>query len=101
MAKLSKQVVKERLLDVKGWTFISNKLHCEFVFSDFLNAFAFMTEVAAVAEKMNHHPEWQNVYNRVTVDLTTHDASGITEKDFELAKKMNEIFHSRSETNSR
>lgn len=68
----------------------SNKssLACELVFRDFRQAFAFMTEVALLAEKADHHPEWSNVYNRVNVVLTTHDAGGVTVKDIELAKQI-------------
>lgn len=58
----------------------------EFVFADFVQAFAFMTRVALVAEKRDHHPEWRNVYNRVTITLTTHDAGGLTDKDIALAR---------------
>ncbi|MCV2881653.1 4a-hydroxytetrahydrobiopterin dehydratase [Actibacterium sp. XHP0104] len=60
-------------------------------FADFASAFGWMTRVALVAEQMNHHPDWTNVYNRVSVSLTTHDAGGLTAKDTELARKMDEI----------
>ncbi len=70
------------------WKIIDGKLHKEFQFADFITAFGFMSQVALVAEAMNHHPEWFNVYNRVVVDLTTHDAAGITVRDFKLAKRM-------------
>lgn len=68
----------------------SNKssLSCELVFRDFKQAFAFMTEVALLAEKADHHPEWSNVYSRVSIVLTTHDVGGITVKDIELAKQI-------------
>jgi 4a-hydroxytetrahydrobiopterin dehydratase len=71
-----------------GWTVESGKLHKEFRFRDFVQAFGFMAQVALVAERMNHHPEWFNVYRTVRVDLTTHDANGLTEADFELARAM-------------
>ena len=64
----------------------------EFVFADFTQAFAFMTQVALVAEKRDHHPEWSNVYNTVSVTLTTHDAGGLTEKDIHLAQTMNAVY---------
>lgn len=83
--KLDHTVVEAKLLDLPEWELREGKLHREFRFDDFVHAFAFMSAAALVAEKMNHHPEWSNVYNRVTVDLTTHDAGGITELDFELA----------------
>jgi len=67
---------------------IKGKLHKEFRFPDFVDAFGFMTRVALIAEGMNHHPGWSNVWNRVVIDLTTHDAGGITEKDFQLAEKV-------------
>ena len=70
------------------WTVADGKLHKEFVFRDFVQAFGFMTQVALVAERMNHHPEWFNVYRTVRVDLATHDAKGITELDFALARAM-------------
>ena len=71
------------------WSIESEKLHRPFKFRDFAEAFAFMSEIAIRAEKMDHHPEWANVYNRVDVDLVTHDAGGLTELDFELATFMN------------
>jgi len=74
-----------------GWELAAGKLHRDFEFSNFVEAFGFMTRVAIVAEKMDHHPEWSNVYNRVSVDLTTHDAGGITDLDFALAEEMQSI----------
>jgi 4a-hydroxytetrahydrobiopterin dehydratase len=73
------------------WTLEGGKLHRAFQFADFVAAFRFMTGVALVAESMNHHPEWFNVYNRVVVDLRTHDADGITELDFALARRMESL----------
>ena len=80
--------VRARLETFPNWTLAGGKLHRELAFSDFSAAFAFMTQVAAVAERMQHHPEWFNVYNRVTIDLMTHDSGGITECDFELASEI-------------
>ena len=75
------------------WTEKNNALIGEFVFTDFKEAFAFMTQVAIEAECMNHHPEWSNVYNKVSIKLTTHDAGNtITEKDKKLAKKIEQAF---------
>jgi 4a-hydroxytetrahydrobiopterin dehydratase len=74
-----------------GWEIVDGKLHREFRFADFVEAFGFMARVAVVAEKMDHHPEWSNVWNRVTVDLVTHDASAITDRDVTLATRMNEF----------
>lgn len=78
-----------------SWELKNGKLHREFLFADFVSAFGFMTEVAIRAEALNHHPEWFNVYRRVVVDLTTHEASGITGRDFKLAKLMDEIAAAR------
>ena len=72
----------------KLWTIKDGKLHQEFKFSNFVSAFGFMTKVAMLAEKANHHPEWSNIYNRVVINLTTHEAGGISKRDFELAKKI-------------
>lgn len=74
------------------WTVVDDKLHREFVFNSFVEAFGFMTQVALIAEQSNHHPEWFNVYNKVRVDLTTHEAGGITGRDFKLALRMEEVF---------
>jgi 4a-hydroxytetrahydrobiopterin dehydratase len=74
-----------------GWEIVDGKLHREFRFADFVEAFGFMARVAVVAEKMDHHPEWSNVWNRVTVDLVSHDAGAITDRDVTLATRMNEF----------
>ncbi len=74
------------------WALKSDKLHIELVFPSFQNAMAFMQEVAIVADKMDHHPEWCNVYNRVQIDLITHSVSGLSSLDFELARQMSQIF---------
>lgn len=71
-----------------GWEFSANAIHKKFEFPDFISAFSFMTRVAMEAEKMNHHPDWKNVYNKVQVSLSTHDAGGVTDKDFQLAEKV-------------
>ena len=73
------------------WQICQGKLNKEFRFKDFVEAFGFMTKVALVAEAMNHHPEWFNVYDRVVVDLTTHEAGGLTRKDLDLAREIEEI----------
>ncbi|MEA5533853.1 4a-hydroxytetrahydrobiopterin dehydratase [Crocosphaera sp. XPORK-15E] len=88
---LSSEEVKTALKQLNGWTEKDGKLHRQFQFPSFVEAFGFMSSVALVAESMGHHPEWFNVYNRVTIDLTTHDAGGITNKDVDLAKKANEL----------
>lgn len=73
------------------WALADDKLHKAFVFANFIAAFGFMTRAALVAEKMNHHPEWSNVYKTVVVHLTTHESGGITQLDFDLAAKMEQI----------
>ncbi len=88
MPKLSGSELKKALSGLKGWAVAKGKLHKEYKFADFIHAFGFMATAALAIEKMEHHPEWFNVYNRVTVDLTTHDAKGITSKDIDLAKLL-------------
>lgn len=75
------------------WQIVDGKLHKEFKFKSFIRAFGWMSQMAIWAEKLKHHPEWFNVYNTVKVDLVTHDVNGISELDFQLAKKM-ELFKS-------
>jgi 4a-hydroxytetrahydrobiopterin dehydratase len=89
--KLSADHVKSRLRELPTWTLRAGKLHREYTFPDFVAAFGFMTEVAHAAEALEHHPEWFNVWNRVTVDLNTHDAGGLTELDFTLAARMDAL----------
>lgn len=89
--KLTDAEINAQLEGISGWTVENEKLHKEFQFDSFVEAFGFMASVALIAESMNHHPEWFNVYNRVTVDLATHDAGGISALDFELAKKIDAL----------
>jgi len=89
--KLSDSEIQEKLAQLSGWNIENGKLHKNFQFQSFVEAFGFMTKAALAAEAMNHHPEWFNVYNKVTVDLSTHDLGGISTWDFELAKKMDEF----------
>ena len=86
----TKQIEKE-LKEMPGWAIVEGKLRKEFQFDDFIQAFGFMTRAALHIEKMNHHPEWFNVYNKLIVDLTTHDAGGITQNDITLAKTLNSL----------
>ena len=74
-----------------GWSLVDGKLHRELVFSDFNAAFGFMTRVALIAEAMGHHPEWRNVWNRVVIDLTTHDTGGLSNLDQQLAQRINAL----------
>ena len=85
--KLSDTDVAEKLSNLDGWVLRDGQLHREFKFSDFVAAFSFMTSLALVAERLDHHPDWHNVYNRVTINLHTHDAGGLTDLDFQFAAK--------------
>ena len=94
--KLSQQGLESALQELnetvdKAWQLKEGKLHKAFKFADFVAAFGFMSQVALLAEKADHHPEWFNVYNRVDVTLATHSENGITELDIKLARKMNAI----------
>jgi 4a-hydroxytetrahydrobiopterin dehydratase len=94
--KLSEQQIQSSLAALNTsaaspWRVVDGKLHKEFQFRDFSEAFGFMARVALAAETMDHHPEWLNVYRTVRVDLSTHDAGGITELDFTLAGRMETI----------
>lgn len=91
LAKLDEGQITAALGTLSGWSVTNGKLHRGFVFADFNQAFGFMSRVALIAEQRNHHPEWSNVYNRVNVDLVTHDSDGITQNDVDLATDMNRI----------
>ncbi len=90
-AKLADDAISAALAELEGWERQEDKLHRTFVFADFSEAWGFMSRAALVAEKMDHHPEWFNVYRTVKVDLNTHDAGGITSLDIELARAMNRL----------
>jgi 4a-hydroxytetrahydrobiopterin dehydratase len=89
--KLTDSELSTALKALPLWTLADGKLHREYKFPDFLHAFGFMATSALAIEKLDHHPEWSNVYNRVTVDLTTHDAGGITAQDTALAAILESI----------
>ena len=89
--KLSQSEIDKQLSEHVGWRIESGKLHKTIEFATFVQAFGFMTQVALEAEKMNHHPEWHNVYNKVTIDLVTHDIGGISNYDFKLARAIDAI----------
>ena len=82
----------QALKQLPDWSIVNQKLHRQFVFQDFVQAFDFMTQVAIMAEKMDHHPEWSNSYNTVDVELITHSQKCISQLDIELATHMNDIF---------
>ena len=89
--RLAPADIEERLQSLPDWALDQGKLYRHFAFSNFIEAFGFMSQVALLAETLNHHPEWSNVYNRVEVYLTTHDAGGITDLDFELAQRIESL----------
>lgn len=91
MMRLSSEQISSELKNLPGWSIKDEKLHRDFEFEDFNQAFGFMTRAAMHIEKKNHHPEWFNVYNKLAIDLTTHDAGGITENDIQLAKILNSL----------
>ncbi len=80
--------MRQRLTSLPGWSLQQGKLHKKFQFNNFKVAFSFMTDISKVAERIGHHPEWCNVYSKVSVDLFTHDVSGISEYDITIAKEM-------------
>lgn len=88
MSELDQQALLRALQALPDWTIQNGKLHREFLFADFVEAFGFMSRVALLAERYDHHPEWSNVYRKVIVDLVTHDVGGISCKDIELATAM-------------
>src|ERR1700693_1669908 len=90
--KLSEKEVAVELRKLSGWRVVNGNLHRVFEFKDFSAAFGFMTRVAIAAEKMDHHPDWSNSWNKVTVDLCTHSAGGLTKNDFDLAGKIQQIY---------
>lgn len=75
----------------QAWIIQDEKLYQAFKFADFISAFGFMTQVAMLAERANHHPEWSNVYNKVSLSLTTHEAGGLSKRDFELAREIAQL----------
>jgi 4a-hydroxytetrahydrobiopterin dehydratase len=93
--KLDDSAIRDALTRLPGWSYANGKLHRELRFRDFVEAFGFLSSVALVAERMNHHPEWTNVYARVSIDLVTHDAGGVTELDLELARRISELASER------
>lgn len=91
VTKLTEAEIASALEKLPEWSVVDGKLHREYGFADFTHAFGFMAAAATVIEKMNHHPEWFNVYSNVRIDLTTHDVEGISAKDVELAGKLEKL----------
>lgn len=92
LVRLSDSDVRSRSASLPGWEFRDGALHRELRFRDFVDAFSFMTAVAFVAERMGHHPEWSNVYDKVAVALSSHEVDGVSENDFALAAEISEIY---------
>jgi 4a-hydroxytetrahydrobiopterin dehydratase len=91
MKKLSAEEIEKKLLHFPEWEYYENAIHAEFEFENFKDCFGAMSRIAFECEALNHHPEWTNVYNVLTISLSTHDANGVTDKDFKLAKAIEEI----------
>ena len=91
MQKLTKTEITKKLKDLEGWEYHENHLQTSFEFENFKDAFSAMTRIAFEAESQGHHPDWANVYNKLEISLSTHDAGGITEKDFKLAQTIDKI----------
>lgn len=94
--RLDDGAIREQVAQLAGWELDEGRLHRQLEFEDFVQAFAFMTAVALSAERMNHHPDWSNVYNRVDIHLTSHDVGGLSERDFRLARHIDALFAGRA-----
>src|SRR5689334_2036602 len=95
--KLSESEIQEQVKDLDGWQVINGKINKTFEFNNFVQAFGFMTRVAMEAEKMNHHPEWFNVYNHVKIELVTHDLGGISTYDIKFADTINKLYEDKKQ----
>lgn len=91
MTKLSEDQIEKRMLHFPDWDYYENAIHAEFEFENFKDCFSAMSRIAFECEALNHHPDWSNVYNILTISLSTHDAGGVTEKDFALAEAIETI----------
>jgi 4a-hydroxytetrahydrobiopterin dehydratase len=91
MKNLTKSEIEEKIKDLEYWDYIDDVLYSSLDFKNFTDAFAMMTRIAFEAERMNHHPEWTNTYNNLSISLSTHSTRGVTEKDFELAQAIENI----------
>ena len=91
MSKLSEEDIEKKLLRFPDWEYHENAIHAEFEFDNFRDCFSAMSRIAFECEALNHHPEWRNVYNILTISLSTHDAGGVTDKDFKLAAAIEYI----------
>ena len=94
MKTLDELEIRTRMQTInEDWVLKGKFIHRELVFKDFIEAFSFMNKVAFLAEKSNHHPNWKNVYNKVNIALNTHEADGLTEKDFNLAQEIDKLLY--------
>jgi len=91
MSKLSKDTIEKKLLHFPDWEYVDNCIRAEFEFDNFKDCFSAMSRIAFECEALNHHPEWSNVYNSLKISLSTHDADGVTQKDFDLAEAIENI----------
>ncbi len=91
MQRLTEIEIKNAMTTIQNWNLEGHMLQKDFKFKNFIEAFGFMTQVALIAESLNHHPNWSNVYNKVSIQLTTHDVGGLSEKDFILAKNIDVV----------
>src|SRR5690242_295096 len=96
-SKLSQQEIQQQISGLDGWQVVNGKVSKTFEFKDFVQAFGFMTRVAMEAEKLNHHPEWFNVYNRVKIELVTHDLGGISTYDIKFADTINKLYEDKEQ----
>ncbi|NNE78273.1 MAG: 4a-hydroxytetrahydrobiopterin dehydratase [Pricia sp.] len=94
MKKMTEQEIEKRLAELDGWDYVQGAIETSFEFKNFKEAFSVMTRIAFECEEQNHHPDWSNVYNSLNIKLSTHDADGVTEKDFKLAHTIEEIIES-------
>ena len=93
MRKLTSNEVEENCKQLNRWSYLNEGLEKQFKLKDFSEAFALMARIALIAEKLDHHPEWSNVYNKINIRLTTHDAGGVTEKDIRMARMIEELLN--------
>jgi 4a-hydroxytetrahydrobiopterin dehydratase len=89
--KLTDTEIESRIRALTAWKFVAGKLHREFTFASFVEAFGFMSSVSLLAERMNHHPDWSNGYNKVVIDLVSHDVKGLSQRDFDLAAAIDAL----------
>ncbi len=97
MDKLSNDDIEKRILRLPDWEYYDNAIHAEFEFENFKDCFSAMSRIAFECEALNHHPDWSNIYNVLTISLSTHDANGVTNKDFKLAEAIERIVEPEDE----